>query len=126
MTNHPEAAPVILLVDDEKVIRNLLRVALQRHGYSVLEASDGAEGLLLFDKHRGEIALVLTDILMPGIDGVELARQVIKQRPEVPVVFMSALSGTIPNDLKCHCCIQKPFLPSQIIERVGEFMPKPD
>jgi len=121
-----EPASLILLVDDEQPIRKMLHMALQRHGYRVLEASDGAEALLLFDKHRREIALLLTDVVMPGIGGVELAQQVVMQRPEVPVVFISAFCGTIPNDLRFHCCIPKPFLPAEIIEKVAQIVPKPD
>jgi two-component system cell cycle sensor histidine kinase/response regulator CckA len=121
----PKPASVILVVDDEQVIRNLLRVSLQRHGYGVLEASNGAEALTLFDEHHREIALLLTDVAMPEIGGVELARSVVRKRPELPVVFISAFTETIPNDLRCHGCIPKPFLPTQVIERVAEIVPKP-
>jgi two-component system, cell cycle sensor histidine kinase and response regulator CckA len=126
MTNQSEAAPVILLVDDEQVIRNLLRVTLQRHGYGVLEASNGAEALALFEKHQREIALLLTDVVMPQIGGFELARQVVTTRPELPVVFISAFCETIPEELNRYGCITKPFLPTEIIERVAQIVPKPD
>ena len=125
MANHPKPAPIILVVDDEQVIRGLLRVVLQRHGYRVLEASNGAEALVIFDKHQPEISLLLTDVVMPEIGGVELARKVVMKRPELPVVFISAFSGMIPHDLDRYGCISKPFLPTQVIERIAEIVPKP-
>lgn len=125
MTNHSEPAPLILVVDDEQVIRNLLRVSLQRHGYGVLEASNGAEALALFDRHEHEIALLLTDVVMPEIGGVELAKEVATKRPELPVVFISAFCDVIPKELNRYGCVPKPFLPTEIIARVAEIVPKP-
>ena len=87
MMNRAKPAPLILLVDDEQGIRSLLRVVLQRNGYGVLEANNGSEALALFDKHQPDIALLLTDVMMPGIGGIELARQVAMKRPDVPVVL---------------------------------------
>ena len=126
MMTQLKPASVILLVDDEPMIRSLLRMALESHGYGVLEARNGAEGLALFEKHQREIALLLTDVVMPEIDGFELARQVVTKRPEVPVLFISALSGTIPNDLNRYRCIPKPFRATDVIERISEIVPKPD
>jgi DNA-binding response OmpR family regulator len=126
MVTQPKPAPVILLVDDEEGIRNLLRVALQREGYGVLEADNGSEAFALFDKYKREIALFPTDVVMPEIGGFELARQVVTKRPEVPIAFISAFCGTIPNDLNRYHYIPKPFLSDEIIGRVAEIVPRPD
>lgn len=85
--NHT-AGKVILLVDDEPVLRQLVRKILQRAGYTVLEAAGPREAL---DLVRGnpKIDLLLTDVVMPEMGGAELARQVTELTPDVPVVYMS-------------------------------------
>lgn len=78
---------VILVIDDERSLRELLRILFQREGYEVLTAASGEEGLELFATHSP--ALVLTDLTMPGIDGLEVLRQ-IKARRDVPVIVVTA------------------------------------
>ncbi|MFQ5561027.1 MAG: response regulator, partial [Nitrospinota bacterium] len=81
--------PVILTVDDELVIRESFRDFLEDHDYTVLEARDGAEGLRVFNEASPD--LVLADIRMPVVDGLEVLRQITKLSPETPVI---AVSGT--------------------------------
>ena len=78
---------IILVIDDERSLRELLRILFQREGYEVLTAASGEEGLELFATHSP--ALVLTDLTMPGIDGLEVLRQ-IKARRDVPVIVVTA------------------------------------
>ena len=79
----------VLLVEDEENVRRLLALVLQNNGYQVLEAANGAEALPMFENHPAGIDLVLTDIVMPGMNGVELVQRLHGIRPEIPVVFMS-------------------------------------
>jgi CheY-like chemotaxis protein len=79
----------LLLVEDEDAVRNLARRILTRHGYEVLEARNGLEALAMCAGHTGEIHLVITDVVMPGMGGGELARRLETARPGVPVLLMS-------------------------------------
>jgi two-component system cell cycle sensor histidine kinase/response regulator CckA len=80
---------VVLLVDDEAVIRKLARTVLEGRGYVVLDACDGLEGLELCKAHAGQIDLLLSDVLMPGLGGRELAAGALKMRPGLKILFMS-------------------------------------
>ncbi len=85
----------VLLVEDEESVRGLLAYMLQSRGYRVLQAASGAEALPVFETHAAEIDLVLTDIVMPGMSGVELAARLRGMRAETPIVFMSGYSGDV-------------------------------
>lgn len=87
------AKETILLVEDEDSLRTVTRDTLVKFGYKVLEARNGNEGLQASRAHAGPIDLLLTDIVMPGMGGRELAREVVKQRPETRVVYMSGYTG---------------------------------
>src|SRR5437879_299240 len=84
-------AATVLLVDDEDPVRLLVRTMLELDGYAVLEASDGAEAQDVADRHGGGIDLLVTDIMMPGINGYELAQRLVARRPEMKVLFISGL-----------------------------------
>jgi PAS domain S-box-containing protein len=79
----------ILLVEDEATVRRLAREYLELQGYSVLEASDGAAALQISRVQKGPIHLLLTDVIMPGMTGRELATQLAKSRPDMKVMYMS-------------------------------------
>ncbi len=83
------AGACILLVDDEETIRFAAKAVLSKHGYRVLTATDGAEALKVFNAHADEIALVLTDLMMPVMGGLALTRAVRLVRPAVPVIMSS-------------------------------------
>ncbi|MGH8459889.1 MAG: ATP-binding protein, partial [Nevskiales bacterium] len=85
-TDGPET---VLVVEDEEALRNLAREYLQSSGYQVLLASSGTEALAIADKHRGPIQLLLTDVVMPGMTGWELAKLLTIRHPEIHVVYMS-------------------------------------
>lgn len=109
----------VLVVDDEKVIRNLLQLSLQRMGYQVLTASDGAEALTLFAEH--DFDLVLLDILMPGIDGFDVCAE-LRKISAVPIVMLTALNR--PDDivmgleLGADTYITKPFTFKEVEARI--------
>jgi two-component system cell cycle sensor histidine kinase/response regulator CckA len=83
----------ILVVEDEASLRKLTRSLLQPLGYTVLDASDGTEALKISQDCEGEIHLLLTDIVMPGMNGRDLAEQLTAQRPSMRVVYMSGYAG---------------------------------
>ncbi len=80
---------VILLAEDDPVVRNLVRTMLAKEGYAVLTANDGAEALEVCAEFSDPIHLLLTDVKMPRMDGLELASLVRGQRPDTKVIVMS-------------------------------------
>ena len=86
----------ILLVEDEAVVREFVGEILRQHEYQVVEAGSGVEALKVWDKHQGEVDLLLTDIVMPeGLNGKELAAELRKRKPGLKVVYTSGYSADI-------------------------------
>jgi two-component system, cell cycle sensor histidine kinase and response regulator CckA len=85
----PRGSEVVLLVEDERGVRELAREYLQMSGYTVLEASDGPGALALAKDHKGEINVLMTDVVMPGMSGRELAERIVEVRPEIKILYMS-------------------------------------
>jgi two-component system cell cycle sensor histidine kinase/response regulator CckA len=83
----------VLLVEDEPRVRAQARRLLERCGYTVFDAADGAEAEREFDAHRGEVDVVVTDVVMPGVGGVELVSRLRGRDPAVPVVFVSGFTA---------------------------------
>jgi two-component system cell cycle sensor histidine kinase/response regulator CckA len=102
----------ILVVEDEKMVRELVREILSQKGYNVLEAHRGTEALEVSERHEGAIHLLLTDVVMPGMDGPELARRLTAQRPDMRVLFMSGYIDHI-------------VLHDGVLEQGSEFLQKP-
>jgi two-component system, cell cycle sensor histidine kinase and response regulator CckA len=112
----------ILLVEDEFLVRNLSRRILEKHGYDVLEAADGEQALHVFNLNRDRIDLLLTDVIMPKMNGVELRAELAKLRPDLPALFMSGYTGSILNNAGVaaaeHDLIRKPFTIETLIAAV--------
>ncbi len=85
----PGGTEVILLVEDEDTLRNFVRAYLESEGYSVLEAGNEQEAMEICRSYDGPIHVLITDIVMPGLGGVELARAALKLRPTLAVIFVS-------------------------------------
>ena len=124
-TAKPEQAlETILLVEDESSLRNLSRQFLESQGYTVLEAAEGAAAIQICDSHPGPIHLLLTDLIMPGINGRELARRVGAMRPETKVLYMSGYTeNVIAHDAILEegiALLQKPFSLSTLKTKVRE------
>jgi two-component system cell cycle sensor histidine kinase/response regulator CckA len=115
---------VVLLAEDEPAIRTALSRILSSHGYKVLEASNGGEALRISATESGDIDLLLTDVMMPGIGGKELVRRLQEQRPATRVIMMSGY--TEDADLRADLgaarftFLQKPFAARQVIAAVRE------
>ena len=114
----------VLLVEDEDGVRRLLSHVLRRRGYQVLEAPNGEEALKLFQQRGDDIHLVLTDMVMPGISGRELAEKLRALRPELKLIFMSGYtddvlvrSGALRPGMSF---LQKPLRPDTLTAKVRE------
>ena len=118
----------ILLVEDEEALRRLAREILKRNGYTVLEAFDPAMALALLETHAGPIHALLTDVVMPGMNGPQLARQVAARRPGIRVIYMSGYSDRSvlkPEDLASGSgFLAKPFHPDELAAKVREVLLK--
>jgi PAS domain S-box-containing protein len=116
----------ILLVEDQPQVRAVARAALTRHGYTVLDASRGEEALQIEQGHRGSIHLLLTDVVMPGMSGRELARRLFGRRPALRVLYTSGYT----DDAIVHhevidsgvAFIQKPFTPVGLLRKVRDVL----
>lgn len=113
----PSGKGTILVIEDEPLVRNLARAVLEKHGYEVLVAGDGLEGLACAKAHVGPIQLVVTDLVMPKLDGQRTAMQLKAARPEIAVIITSGYSETklLPSDT---CFLAKPYSPLQLLELV--------
>ncbi len=116
------ASETILLVDDDDSVRLLYGKVLRRQGYTVLEARHATEALVIIERHPAAIQLLITDILMPQMNGLELAQLAIPMRQDMQVLFVSGYSAQValPADMiadETHF-LQKPFTPATLIERV--------
>jgi len=113
----------ILLAEDEAGVRKYTREILQRYGYIMLEACNGVEALSVARSHPGRINLLLTDIIMPAMGGVELTEKFNAEFPGIPVLFMSGYSDQIMrhwSNLTAY--IQKPFTLSDLLTQVRELL----
>jgi two-component system, cell cycle sensor histidine kinase and response regulator CckA len=114
----------ILLVEDEDVVRELAREALEEGGYTVLEARHPGEALLVAERQGDGLDLLLTDVVMPHMSGPELAQRLREQRPGLRVLFMSGYTddatlrrGVLRSEV---FFLQKPFTPEVLSQRVRE------
>jgi|GEM_PF-36193 len=108
----------ILLVDDETAVREVLARGLQEKGYRVLEAVSGTAGLEILRASADEIDLVITDVAMPGINGIDLAHRALQLRPYLPFIFVSGQPKEVLPDLgsleEDHQLLEKPFSPESL------------
>ena len=116
----------VLIVEDQEGVRRLARIVLEAHGYRVLEAANGAEAQVAARGHAAGIDLLLTDVVMPGMDGRLLAEHLRKLRPNLPVILMSGYAedvaanrGLLAGGL---AYVQKPFTPGELAAKVREML----
>ena len=121
----PSGSETILLVEDQRDVREVAREFLQLSGYKVFEAKDGLEALAIADSHPGAIDLMITDMIMPGMTGAELAAQMKDVRPEIRVIFMSGYAdyaGEKPAPDAKSVTLQKPFTRAQLTQTVHQVL----
>lgn len=114
---------VILVVDDQEAVRALIRRQLTDVGHTVLESGDGAEALHLVRRRNGAVDLILSDVVMPQMNGTELASCIGGEFPEIPVILMSAFTpagvARVGLGETIVPVLQKPFDPNELTELVA-------
>jgi CheY-like chemotaxis protein len=113
----------ILVAEDEEMLRNLVVRALAQDGHEVVAASDGAEALELLVRDQGRFDLLLSDIRMPLMDGVTLARAAARDNPDLVILLMTAYADQRQRaglDARIHDVITKPFTLAEIKVAVNE------
>jgi two-component system cell cycle sensor histidine kinase/response regulator CckA len=121
---------LILLVEDDSVIRGLVSKGLRRHGYRVIEAASGEQALALAETVRERIDLILSDVVMPGMQGPELVAQFKMTRPQCKVLYMSGYAANAfskgPEGAGSHGgWLQKPFSTGRLLQGVREVLDAP-
>jgi CheY-like chemotaxis protein len=111
----------VLCVDDEKIGLRVRRIMLESRGYTVLTASNGSEGLKIFDENH--VDLVVLDYFMPELNGAEVAAEMRRRRPGVPIVFLSAYFSLPPEALEvADAFITKGDPPDVLIEKIQNLL----
>ncbi|SPE42025.1 PAS/PAC sensor hybrid histidine kinase (fragment) [Candidatus Sulfopaludibacter sp. SbA3] len=116
----------LLLVEDDDMVRNLMRETLERAGYHLWETADPVEARRISENHSGQIHLLITDVVMPKVSGTLLAAQLNQRRPDMKVLYISGYtdnaivnSGLLQKEV---AFLQKPFTPAALIEKVHEVL----
>lgn len=111
----------VLLLEDEKSIRDFVRINLKREGYEVIEASTGEEALEIAQK-QSDISIALLDVMLPGIDGFEVCGQLRKQYPRLGIIMLTAKSQELDKvmglEFGADDYVSKPFSPAELLARV--------
>jgi len=107
----------VLVVEDNLAIRALTKTFLEGAGYAVATAADGDSGFNFFKQHRSRIALLLTDVRMPNMNGFELADRILELDAEFPILFMSATTWNADRGLGC---VAKPFTAVELLSKVRQ------
>jgi CheY-like chemotaxis protein len=120
-------AGTVLVVDDEEIITSFSRSALEPYGYSVLVARDGPEATRIFQERSADIGLVLLDVALPGMDGLETLERIREIRPDIRVIVCSGIGD---QEVETHfagkdivAIFPKPYTSKQLARKVKECMP---
>jgi response regulator RpfG family c-di-GMP phosphodiesterase len=122
----PETIATILLVEDESSLHKLMKTALEMNHYRVFEAKDGAEGLSVCRSNLAHIDLVVTDLAMPQMTGIQLKEKVVELRPNMKFLLVSGYPEEVIRDSE-HIAnvgdfLEKPFPPDELVRKVGEIL----
>ncbi len=117
----PAALKTVLCVDDERIGLRVRKIMLESHGFNVLTASDGRQGLAVFDQN--EVDLVVLDYFMPDMNGGDVAAELRRRRPDVPIIFLSAYFSLPPEALElANAFITKGDPPDALIEKIEQLV----
>ena len=116
----------ILIVEDQADVRELITQVLIQYGYNIIEATDGEDALEKCKKYKKEIHLLITDVIMPKLNGLELRDQIVAHYPEIKVIFMSGYADNVIAKMGIldidKVFIEKPFLPSDLMSKIKEIL----
>jgi CheY-like chemotaxis protein len=119
----PEGAETILLVEDEAFVRAVTCEVLQSAGYRVLTAKNAAEAARLYEQRRGEVKLLLTDVVLPGETGRALAGRLRRENPELKLLFVTGYAEQMGvREAKSEECLAKPFSTEVLLGRVRQLL----
>ena len=120
----------VLLVEDEPLVKNLVGEVLRKSGYRVMEFANGREALARVKRDSGPVHLLVTDVVMPGMSGIELARRLAPDRPEMRVLFISGYTDVLLERQGVlqpgRSFLQKPFTPDTLLRGVRKLLDAPD
>ena len=119
-----EGSETVLLVEDERMIRELVRKILTGYGYTVIDAADGVEAIEVAETYPAPIHLLLSDLVMPRLGGPELAQRIVARRRDVRVLYMSGFAGGLGTGFgklsPGVALLHKPFTPAALVRKVRE------
>lgn len=126
-TEEPTGRPLVLVVDDDPPIRDTVCLALSGRGYQVLRAADGHEALSLLAQLPRGVDVLITDVVMPGLDGPGLAAVVADRHPHTHIIFMSGYENCVPENRrrldKTQICLFKPFPLTMLEQALNSVLP---
>ena len=117
--------PTLLVVDDEPLMLRFLRTVLEKEGFLVIGAGSGAQALELYRESAAKVDALVTDIVMPEMDGIALANELTRERPDLPVIFISAYVTCPPlkdRESRPFAFLRKPFSPARLSKTIREVL----
>ncbi len=124
MSTSEHLPATVLVADDEEVVRNVAKLALERSGFSVILASDGQQAVDLFKSHAGAVDAVLADMTMPGMDGAQICEAVHRIQAGIPILLSSGF-GASEAMQSCQqggpvSFLPKPYRPKELVDTLRE------
>ena len=117
--------PTVLVVDDEPLLRKLMRRVLEEGGFQVLTAKNGHDAMNVSESHGGKIDMLVSDVTMPGMDGPTLAEELLEADPNLPVLFVTGSCERVPvHKNERFPFIEKPFSPGNLVVTVRNLLNK--
>ena len=119
------ATETVMIVEDDEGVRVVASRILRDQGYTVLEARRASEARRLWEKHGPSVDLLLTDVVMPDVNGPRLAQELARDWPDLPVLYMSGYPGSgglVGPQGNALTCIEKPFTPTSLTAKVREML----
>jgi DNA-binding response OmpR family regulator len=116
----------MLLIEDDPDVRNMLKEMLESYGYRVREASDGEEGVRIFSSENENIKLILSDVMLPGKNGMEAYAEMKRIRDDIRVIFISGYSRAATNEILGEGTdfLAKPVSPQELLIKIKEALSK--